>query len=168
MVSARCKTLVKEELKKLSIEYASVELGETEILQAISPVKRAILNAALCAWGFELLDDKKSILVEKIKNIITVLIHYSEEPLKINFSVYLSEELKYNYTYLANLFAEHHGITIEHYIIAHKIERVKELLVYDELSLTEIAFKLHYSSVSHLSGQFKKVTGLTPTHYKQL
>ena len=118
--------------------------------------------------GLELIDDKKSMLIQKIKNVIIELVHYSEEPLAINFSDYLSQKLQHDYTYLANLFSEVEGITIEHFIIAHKIERVKELLVYDELNLTEIAFQMHYSSVAHLSSQFRKVTGLTPSHFKQI
>src|SRR5690606_23692233 len=116
----------------------------------------------------ELLDQKKSILIEKIKNAITEMIHYSDLNIGINYSDYLSKKLNYNYTYLANTFSEVKGITIQQFIIIHKIERVKELLLYDELSLTEIAFKLHYSSVAHLSGQFKKLTGLSPTFYRQL
>ncbi len=119
-------------------------------------------------WGLELMDDKKSMLIEKIKNVIIESIHYSDEQLQINFSNYLSEKLNYDYTYLANLFSEVEGTTIEHFIIGHKIERVKELIVYDELSLTEIAWKLHYSSIAHLSNQFKKITGLTPSYFKQL
>jgi YesN/AraC family two-component response regulator len=118
--------------------------------------------------GLELMDDKRTVLIEKIKNVIIDLVYHSDEPLSINFSRYLSEKLDHDYTYLANLFSEVQGITIEKFFIAHKIERVKELLVYNELNLTEIAFKMHYSSVSHLSSQFKKVTGLTPSHFKQL
>src|SRR6476620_10617282 len=114
------------------------------------------------------MDNKKSMLIEKIKSVVIESIHYSEEQLQINFSKYLSEKLNYDYTYLSNLFSEVQGTTIEHFIIAHKIERVKELLVYDELNLTAIAWKLHYSSVAHLSNQFKKVTGLTPSHFKLL
>jgi AraC-like DNA-binding protein len=123
---------------------------------------------ALLKSGLELLDDKKSVLIQKIKNVIIELIHYSEEPLAINFSDHLSQKLNHNYTYLANLFSEVQGTTIEKFIIAHKIERVKELLVYNELNLTEIAYLMHYSSVAHLSAQFKKITGLTPSHFKQL
>ena len=116
------------------------------------------------------MDDRKSILIEKIKNVIVEYVHYADhdEPLKINFSNYLAGKLNHDYTYLSNLFSEVQGTTIEHFIIIHKIERVKELLVYDELNLTEIAYKLHYSSVAHLSTQFKKITGLTPSHFKQL
>ncbi|HCN84289.1 MAG TPA: AraC family transcriptional regulator [Sphingobacteriaceae bacterium] len=168
MVCIRCKMIVKQELKKLSLHYVIVELGEVEILEDISPLQLEELNKALLKFGLELMDNKKSILIEKIKKVIVELIHYTDEPEKINFSDYLSEKLNHNYTYLANLFSEVVGINIEHYIIIHKIERVKELLVYDELSLTEISYKLHYSSVAHLSNQFKKITGLTPSHFKKL
>jgi len=118
--------------------------------------------------GLELMDDKRAILIEKIKGVIVEMVHYMDEPVKVNFSDYLSEKLDHDYTYLANMFSEVTGITIEHFVIAHKIERAKELLIYDELNLTEIAYKLNYSSVAHLSTQFKKVTGLTPTFFKQL
>ncbi|MFC5283480.1 helix-turn-helix domain-containing protein [Pedobacter alpinus] len=168
MVCIRCKMIVKQELKKLSLHYLIVEFGEVEILETINTTQLNELNTALLKYGLELMDSKKSILIEKIKKIIVELIHYSDEPEKINFSNYLSEKLNHNYTYLANLFSETVGINIEHYIITHKIERVKELLVYDELSLTEISYQLHYSSVAHLSNQFKKITGLTPSHFKKL
>ena len=168
MVSNRCKMIVKSELEELGLHYIMVELGEVEIMESISFEQRNLLNGNLNKSGLGLLNDKKSMLIEKIKNIIVELVHYSEKQLEINFSDYLSEKLKYNYTYLANLFSENHGTTIEHFFLTHKIERVKELLVYDEISLTEIADKLHYSSVAHLSNQFKKITGLTPSHYKHL
>ena len=168
MVCIRCKMVVKEELKKLGLHYTSVELGEIEIMEDISVKQQEQFKVALLRSGLELMDDKKSILIQKIKNVIVELVHYSEEPLTINFSDYLSEKLNHNYTYLANLFSEVQGTTIEQFIIAHKIERVKELLVYNELNLTEIAYLIHYSSVAHLSAQFKKVTGLTPSHFKQL
>jgi AraC-like DNA-binding protein len=168
MVSNRCKMIVKSELKKLGLHYTIVELGEVETMEEISGEKLYLLNADLKKSGLELIDDKRSMLIEKIKNIIVELVHYSDEPLKINFSDYLSEKLNYNYTYLANLFSDSQGITIEHFFLNHKIERVKELLIYNELSLTEIADKLHYSSSAHLSNQFKKMTGLTPSHYKRL
>jgi len=168
MVSIRCKLMVKAELEKLGIHYSSVELGEVEIKEHISPETLSLLDNGLKKSGLELMDDKKSILIEKIKNVIVEMIHYNDDEVKINFSDFLSEKLNYNYTYLANLFSEVQGITLEHFIIQHKIEKVKELLVYDELTLTEIAWKLHYSSVSHLSNQFKKVTGLSPSHFKQL
>ena len=168
MVSIRCKMVVKEELEKLGIDYTSVELGEVEVKENISLDKLTILDIALKKSGLELMDDKKSVLIEKIKKVIVEMIHYADDEVKINFSDYLSEKLNYNYTYLANLFSEVQGTTIEHFIILHKIEKVKELLVYDELTLTEIAWKLHYSSVAHLSNQFKKVTGLSPSHFKKL
>jgi len=168
MVSIRCKMMVKEELKKLGLHSLTVELGEAEIMENISEAQRDRLKAALLKSGLELMDDKRAMLIEKIKNLIVEMVHYDEGLPKTNFSDYLAEKLHYDYTYLANLFSEVEGVTIEHFIIAHKIEKVKELLVYDELSLTEISFKLNYSSVAHLSNQFKKVTGLTPSHFKKL
>jgi YesN/AraC family two-component response regulator len=168
MVCIRCKMVVKDELTKLGLKYTSVELGEAEIEETISPELHDQFKDALVKAGLELMDDKKSVLIQKIKNVIVELIHYTDEPLTVNFSVFLSEKLDYDYTYLANLFSEVQGITIEKFIITHKIERVKELLVYNELNLTEIAYLMHYSSVSHLSAQFKKITGLTPSHFKQL
>ena len=168
MVCIRCKMVVKAELEKLGLHYILVELGEAEIMEDISTEQHDQFKVALLKSGLEVLDDKKSVLIQKIKNVIVELIHYSEEPLAINFSDHLSQKLNHNYTYLANLFSEVQGTTIEKFIIAHKIERVKELLVYNELNLTEIAYLMHYSSVAHLSAQFKKVTGLTPSHFKQL
>ena len=168
MVCIRCKMVVKAELEKLGLHYIVVELGEAEIMESISAEQHDQFKEALLKSGLELLDNKKSVLIQKIKNVIIELIHYSEEPLAINFSDHLSQKLNHNYTYLANLFSEVQGTTIEKFIIAHKIERVKELLVYNELTLTEIAYLMHYSSVGHLSAQFKKVTGLTPSHFKQL
>jgi len=168
MVSNRCKMLVKSELEKLGLHYILVELGEVEILEDISMKLLNILNNGLKQSGLELMDDKKSVLVEKIKNIIIELVHYSEEQPKINFSDYLSEKLNHDYTYLANLFSENQSTTIEHFFITHKIERVKELLIYDELNLSEIAYKMNYSSTAHLSNQFKKITGLTPSQFKNL
>ena len=168
MVCIRCKMVVKAELEKLGLHYTTVELGEAEIMENISVPQHDQFKAALLKSGLELMDDKKSVLIGKIKNVIIELTHYSEEPLRINFSEFLSQKLNHDYTYLANLFSEVQGTTIEKFFIAHKIERVKELLVYNELSLTKIAYLMHYSSVSHLSAQFKKVTGLTPSHFKQL
>lgn len=168
MVCIRCKMVVKAELEKLGLHYIVVELGEAEIMESISEEQHDQFKEALLKSGLELLDNKKSVLIQKIKNVIIELIHYSEEPLAINFSDHLSQKLNHNYTYLANLFSEVQGTTIEKFIIAHKIERVKELLVYNELTLTEIAYLMHYSSVAHLSAQFKKITGLTPSHFKQL
>lgn len=168
MVCIRCKIVVKDTLTQLGFHYSTVELGEAEILENISTKEQQKIKAALLTFGLELMDDKKSVLIQKIKNVIIELVHYTEEPLRVNFSEYLSQKLNHDYTYLSNLFSEVQGVTIEKFIIAHKIERVKELLVYNELSLTQIAYMMHYSSVSHLSTQFKKVTGLTPSHFKQL
>jgi AraC-like DNA-binding protein len=168
MVSIRCKMLVKAELEKMGLHYKTVELGEAEIAEDISLAQWNELNINLKRSGIELMDDKKSILIEKIKNVIVELVHYSEEALEINFSEYLSQKLNHDYTYLANLFSESQGVTIEHFLMVHKIERVKELLIYDELNITEIAWKMHYSSVAHLSNQFKKMTGLTPSYFKKL
>jgi len=160
--------MVKTELVNLGLKPVKITLGEVILHEKISPSQREMVRIALLKSGLELMDDKKAILIEKIKNVIVEHIHYSDEPLKINFSEYLSKKLQYDYTYLANLFSEAAGITIEQFIILNKIERAKELIIYDELNLTQIAFKLHYSSVSHLSNQFKKVTGLTPSFFKQL
>ena len=160
--------MVKDELERLGLHHTVVDLGEVDIKENITPEQREKLAIALHRSGLELMDDKKAMLIEKIKNVIIEAIHYSDEALRVNFSDHLSEKLKYDYTYLANLFSEVESTTIEHFIIKHKIERVKELLIYDELNLTEIAYKLHYSSVAHLSNQFKKVTGLTPTFFKHL
>ena len=168
MVSLRCKMMVKAELTKLGLNYVIVELGMIEVLEDITAEQRNLLKQNLLKSGLELLDDKKSILIEKIKNVITNMIHYSDELPKVNYSDYISEKLGYDYTYLANTFSEVKGITIQQYIIMHKIERVKEFLIYDELTLTEISHRMHYSSVAHLSNQFKKVTGLTATFYKRL
>lgn len=168
MVSMRCKMAVKSELDKLGLHYTKIELGEVEIMENITEEQQNQLKFRLSQSGLELMDNQKSILIERIKVTIIEMIHYNEELPKINFSEHLSDKLKHDYTYLSNLFSEVTGVTIEHYIIIHKIERVKELLLYDELNLTEIAYKLNYSSVAHLSNQFKKVTGLTPTFYKQL
>lgn len=168
MVCIRCKMVVRAELDKLGIRHANLILGEVEIFDSLSNEQLNELDVALKTSGLELMVDKRAKLIEKIKNIIIELIHYSDEELKINFSDYISEKLNYDYTYLSNLFSEVHGTTIEHYIIHQKIERVKELLVYNELTLSEIAWKLHYSSVQHLSNQFKSVTGLTPSFFKNM
>jgi AraC-like DNA-binding protein len=160
--------VVNEELQKLGLKHAVVDLGVVEILEDISPKQREQLKTSLLKSGLELLDDKRSILIEKIKNVITELIHHTDEIPKENYSDYISEKLGYDYTYLANTFSEVKGITIQQFIIINKIEKVKELLLYNELNLTEISRKLHYSSVAHLSNQFKKVTGLSPSYYKQL
>ncbi len=168
MVSNRCKMVVKEELKKLKLHFMVVDLGEVEIMEVISMEQRQLLKSALLDSGLELMDDKKSMLIEKIKNVIIEMVHHSVEPIKINFSDYLSQKLSHDYTYLSNLFSEVQGTTIEQFIISHKTERIKELIIYGELNITEIAWKMNYSSVAHLSSQFKKVTGLSPSHFKQL
>ncbi|MBK9256705.1 MAG: helix-turn-helix transcriptional regulator [Saprospiraceae bacterium] len=168
MVSLRCKLVVREELKNLGFPIIALELGRVEIFKDLNPDELKIFAKAILKSGLELLDDRKTILIEKIKNIIVEMIHYSDELPATNFSDYLSKKLELDYVYLANTFSEVNGTTIEHFIISHKIERVKELLLYDELNLTEISYKLHYSSVAHLSNQFKKVTGLTPTFFKQM
>jgi len=168
MVCTRCKLVVKDELAKLGVDYTTVELGEADISGEISSGTLQSIRMALLKSGLELMDDKKSVLIQKIKNAITDLVHYREEPLTVRLSDHLGKELQHDYTYLANLFSEVQGTTIEQFYIRHKIERVKELLVYNEINLTEIAYRMHYSSVSHLSAQFKKVTGLTPSHFKQL
>lgn len=164
----RCKMVVKTELDKLGFHYTKIELGEVEVMEDITEEQRIQLKTELLKSGLELMDDQKSILIERIKDTIIEMVHYDEEFPRINSSDYISEKLKHDYTYLANHFSEVTGITIEHFIIAHKIERVKELLLYGELNLTEISYKLNYSSVAHLSNQFKKVTGLTPTFFKHL
>ncbi len=168
MVSIRCKMVVKAALDQLGLHYGTIELGEVEVREALTPEQLDQIGAAILKSGLELLDDKKAVLIEKIKNIIVEMIHYSDEKPTVNFSEFLSEKLGNNYTYLANLFSISCGTTIEHFIIAHKMEKVKELLLYDELNLTEISYKLNYSSVAHLSNQFKRVTGLTPTFFKQM
>ncbi|MBP6558068.1 MAG: helix-turn-helix transcriptional regulator [Flavobacterium sp.] len=168
MVSNRCKMMVKEELKKLGLHFIIVDLGVVEIMEDISDEKRELLKANLIESGLELMDDKRAIMIEKVKNVIIQMIHHSEEPIKVTFSEHLSEKLNQNYTYLANLFSEIQGITIEQFMILHKVERIKELIIYDELNITEIAWKMNYSSVAHLSTQFKKVTGLSPSHFKLL
>lgn len=160
--------MVKEELKKLGLLYVVVDLGLVEIMEDITPQQREHLKANLQKSGLELLDDKKSILIEKIKNVITEMIHHSDDLPILSYSDFISKKLNYDYTYLSNIFSEVKGITIQQFIIINKIERVKELLLYDELNLTQISYKLHYSSVAHLSNQFKKVTGLSPSFFKQL
>ncbi|MCS4300869.1 AraC family transcriptional regulator [Chryseobacterium sp. BIGb0232] len=168
MVSLRCKMVVHQELERLGIKNAIVDLGTVELLDDISVELRQLLKENLLKTGLEVLDNKKSILIEKIKNVVIEMIHYSDELPKENFSDYISEKLGYDYTYLANTFSEVKGMTLQHFIIINKVEKVKELLLYDELNLTEISYKLNYSSVAHLSNQFKKITGLSPSFYKQL
>lgn len=168
MVSLRCKMLVKDELIKLGLHYVVVDLGTVEILEDITQQQHDELKKNLLRSGLELLDDKKSILIEKIKAVIIEMVHYAEELPVTNYSDHISEKLGYDYTYLSNTFSEVKGINIQQFIILHKVEKVKELLLYEELNLTEIAYRLGYSSVSHLSTQFKKITGLTPSYFKKL
>jgi len=168
MVSTRCKLAVKEELKKLGLHFMVVDLGEVEIMENISAEQREKLKIALLNSGLELMDDKRAMLIEKIKNVIIKMVHHTDEIIKINFSDFLSEKLNHDYTYLANLFSDVQGTTIEQFIISHKIERIKELIIYGELNITEIAWKMNYCSVAYLSNQFKKMTGLSPSHFKQL
>ncbi|WP_461459996.1 helix-turn-helix domain-containing protein [Mucilaginibacter sp.] len=154
------------ELEKLGLQCISIELGRIEVLGSISTENRLKIKAAFLTFGLELIDTKKEILVEKIKHVIIDMIYHADDRLKINFSNYLSEKLNYDYTYLSNIFSEEEGITIEYFTIIHRIERVKALIAYNELTLTEISWKLHYSSVAHLSAQFKKITGVTPSYFK--
>jgi len=168
MVSNRCKLAVKEELKKLGLHFSIVDLGEVDVMENISTELREQLKVNLIKIGLELIDDTRAILIEKIKNIIIETIHNTDDHIKINFSNYLSEKLNQDYVHLANLFSEVQGTTIEQFIISHKIEKVKELLTYGEFTLTEISYKLNYSSVAHLSSQFKKVAGFSPSQFKQL
>lgn len=168
MVSNRCKLAVKEELKKLGLHFSILDLGEVDIMENISAEQREQLKNALINIGLELIDDNRTILIEKIKNIIIELVHHTDEPIRINFSDYLSGKLHHNYAYLANLFSEVQGTTIEQFLIAHKIEKVKELLTYGELTLTEISYKLNYSSVAHLSSQFRKAAGISPSQFLKL
>jgi AraC-like DNA-binding protein len=168
MVSLRCKLVVMQELKKLGIRYVVVDLGVAEIFEDITSEQRELLKVNLQKSGLELLDDKRSIIIERIQNVVVEMIHYAEELPKSNYSVHISEKMGYDYTYLSNMFAEVKGITLQNYIIMHKVEMAKELILYNELNLTEISQLLQYSSVAHLSNQFKKITGLTPSFYKQL
>jgi AraC-like DNA-binding protein len=158
--------MVKEELEKLGLHYVMIDLGMVDILENITQEQHDHLKVNLAKSGLELLDDKRSVLIERIKNVIIEMVHYSDELPQVNYSEYISKKLGYDYTYLSNLFSEVKGVTIQHFIIIHKIERVKELLLYGELNLTEISYLMQYSSVAHLSNQFKKVTGLSPTFYK--
>ena len=168
MVSLRCKMLVKEELQNLGLNYVALDLGVVDVLEDMTQVQHDTLKKNLLLSGLELLEDKKSILIEKIKNVIVEMIHYSDKDPGVNYSAYISEKLGHDYTYLSNIFSEVKGITIQQFIINHKIEKVKELLLYEELNLTEISYKMHYSSLAHLSNQFKKVTGLSPSFFRKL
>ena len=168
MVSNRCKMAVKEVLRNMGLHFIVVDLGEVEIMEKITVEQRTQLSDGLLDWGLELMDDRRSVLIEKIKNVIIDMVHHSDEDIRVNFSHFLSEKLNHDYTYMANLFSEVQGTTIEQFIIAHKIERIKELIIYNEHTITEIAWKMNYSSVAHLSNQFKKMTGLSPSHFKKL
>lgn len=168
MVCNRCIMVVKNELEKLGFQPVNLKLGEVEFQKEIDDVEKSTINNHLKGFGFELIDDKKSRIIEKIKNVIIEQVHHQDNHVKTNLSDVLSSKLHHDYNYLSNLFSEVEGTTIEKYFISQKIEKVKELLVYDELSLSEIAFRLNYSSVAYLSNQFKKITGLTPSHFKQI
>ncbi|AXB55242.1 helix-turn-helix domain-containing protein [Flavobacterium fluviale] len=167
MVCSRCKMVVKSEFEKLGLQTISVELGEVELVKEISDEQKEVLLENLQVLGFDLIDDKKTKTVERIKNLIVDLVHHKNNDLKINLSDYLAENLNQDYNSLSNLFSEIENTTIEKYFISQKIEKVKELLIYNELSLSEIADILNYSNVAHLSNQFKKITGFTPTSFKQ-
>lgn len=168
MVCSRCKMVVKAELEKLKLHTTQVDLGEIEIEEDLNVEQRKKLNEALLKLGFEIIDSKKSKIIERVKRLIITLVQQENAYLKKNLSDYLSDKLNLDYNYISNLFTEVEGTTIEQFFISQKIEKVKEFLVYDELSLSEIAFELNYSSVAHLSKQFKKVTGLSPSHFKSL
>lgn len=167
MVCGRCERAVAEVAAKMNLSVVSIKLGEVELVRDLEEEERQELAYGLKELGFELLEDKISKIIEQIKNLIIELVHYQKEPLKINLSAYLSENIRQDYSTLSKLFSDVEGVTIEHYFIAQKIERAKELLVYDELTLSEIAIDLNYSNVAHLSNQFKKVTGYTPTQFKK-
>lgn len=166
MVCTRCKMIVKLELEKLGLFCHVIELGRVDTIKVPNAEQIDKFRIALLRSGLELIDNKKSILIEKIKHVVLEMIYNNDSPLKINFSDYLSKKLDFDYTYLANIFSETVGTTIEQFIIKNRIQRVKEMIWCNELTLTEISWKLHFSSVAHLSSQFKKVTGITPTHYK--
>ncbi len=168
MVSIRCKMLVQAALEQMGLHSTSISLGEVDVQEDLNAEQRELIRKKLLQSGLVLMDDQRAMLIAKIKAVIVEMIHYSDELPQVNFSNYISEKLNYNYTHLANLFSETEGITIMHFILIHKIERVKELILYDELNLTEIADKMNYSSVAHLSRQFKQITGLTPTFFKSL
>ncbi len=168
MVSHRCINQVTIILTDMGIAYISVGLGEVELAQKLSMIQELDFKYKLKQDGYDLIIDTKSQLSERIKAVIIQMIHYSEEHIKTNFSVYLSEKTNLNYTYLSNVFRAENGITIQQFIIIHKIERIKELLLYGEMNLSEISYKMHYSSIAHLSNQFKKMTGMSPTEYRNL
>jgi len=167
MVCIRCKVIVNQELIRLNLHPIHIDLGSAEIMETLSPCEKENFNTAMQSFGLELMEDRRSILIEKIKKVIHEFIYDKEEPVKINFSCYLSKQLNYDYTYLANVFSLAEGLTIEHYMISQKIERVKDLLFTSDLSLKEIAYTLHYSSTAHLSNQFKKITGTTTSSFRE-
>lgn len=168
MVSRRCIMIVKEILREMDLHFIMVDLGVVEIMEELTPVQLEELNNALQESGLELMDDKRAILIESIQSVIIEMIHNEKDLTSINYSEYISEKLNHNYTYLSNIFSEVKGTTIQQFIILHKIEHIKELIMYDELNMTEISYKMNYSSVAHMSNQFKKITGLTPSHFKLL
>lgn len=168
MVCLRCKLVVKDEVERLGLAYDDVKLGELTLKDPVLPEAIDALKVALQRSGLYIIDDKKSRLVEKIKQAVIEQVHYTDEPLLQNFSSFLAGKLHYDYTYLSNLFAATQGLTLEHYIINNRIEKAKELLIYEEMSIAAIAERLHYCSAAHLSRQFKQVTGYTATHYKKL
>ncbi len=168
MVSLRCKLMVKSELEKLGLGYKSVELGEVQLAKPLSITNREKLSIALHKSGLEVMDDKKAMMIEKIINIIVEMVHYSDEQPPVNFSTFLHEKMNLDYHKMAEIFSKTKGVTIEHFILLHKVEKIKELITYDKLNLTEISYKMHYSSVAHLSRQFKQITGLTPSFFKSL
>ncbi|RWY48185.1 AraC family transcriptional regulator [Mucilaginibacter gilvus] len=168
MVCMSCQMVVTYELEKLGLNLHKVEPGKVEVFEPVSADQILILKLALIRAGLELMDNKKNILVEKIVCAVTEMIDYAHDELKTNFSHHLSEKLNHDYTYLANIFSEAKGTTIEQFIILKKIQRVKQLICYNELNMTEISWKMHYSSVAHLSTQFKKITGITPSHFKHM
>lgn len=168
MVSRRCIMIVKEILREMELHFIVVDLGVIETMEDLTPEQIETFKNALYESGLELMDDKKAILIESIQNVIVEMIYNDEELSNMNYSDYISEKLNHNYTYLSNVFSEVKGTTIQHFIIMHKIEHIKELIIYGELNMTEISYKMNYSSVAHMSNQFKKITGLTPSHFKLL
>lgn len=168
MVCDRCKMAVQQVLDKNNLSYSSVDLGEVALNKAITAEQLNTFKEDIEKIGFELIEDKTSKIISNIKNCVIDFVRNSSDNKKLKFSVYLAEQLGKDYNYLSALFSSIEGTTIEQYLILQKIERVKELIVYDELSLSEIAYKTGYSSIQHLSNQFKKVTGLTPSHFKQV
>lgn len=168
MVSSRCIHTVKTVLQQLGITYINISLGEVHLTSNVSVTQLRTFKEKIASYGLGIIADRKGMLVERIRSLVVDMIHHHEELPKENYSWYIANKLDQNYTYIANIFSEQTGMTIEQFIISHKIEKVKELLMYKEMSLTQIAFRLNYSSVAHLSNQFKKVTGMNPSAYRQL